>query len=194
MIDVKLLKEYAELSNKLADLVKRTHREELNGLCSDGKTPICNYQLEVSVQDNRLAIVGFSFGERDSQWYDGKVYPEIEQKPFIFTLNDNPIDVDTVLFPGPLTIPESTPKTETSIAIAEAFEDFLDDRDITITNPDRADNPEEGQARIYGSDWDELKERIDRILQDHDYEIAEELNPILESLENARKLLTGDEE
>lgn len=56
-----------------------------------------------------------------------------------------------------------------TLAIIEAFEDFLQARGIRIPSSDaemEADGARDGnEALIYGSDFDELQETIERILK-----------------------------
>lgn len=49
--------------------------------------------------------------------------------------------------------------------ICEEFEDFLDERDITIPNGDRTGD--ETEARIYTDDWDDICYRVKRILDSY---------------------------
>lgn len=46
------------------------------------------------------------------------------------------------------------------IRICEEFEDFLHERSIMIPNEDRDGEPDE--ASIYGSDWDDILERVEK--------------------------------
>lgn len=48
------------------------------------------------------------------------------------------------------------------IRICEEFEDFLYERSIMIPNEDRNGEPDE--ASIYGSDWDDILERVEKII------------------------------
>lgn len=49
------------------------------------------------------------------------------------------------------------------------FEDFLNDRGIIISNPERDENETlepEDSSNIYGSDHDELRDKIEKVLED----------------------------
>lgn len=58
--------------------------------------------------------------------------------------------------------------SDLTYAICEVFEDFLDERNITIDSLDRQEyvkeNGEEFTARIFGDDWDELCAGVEFIL------------------------------
>jgi hypothetical protein len=53
---------------------------------------------------------------------------------------------------------------EIAIRILEVFEDFLDDKGITIPSKDREGNPEE--ARIYGTEYYDLEDSITEIIKE----------------------------
>lgn len=47
----------------------------------------------------------------------------------------------------------------------DIFEDFLDEKNVIIPNPERDENDEENQANIYGSDYDRLSNTIEETLR-----------------------------
>ena len=53
-------------------------------------------------------------------------------------------------------------KMELIGCIIDAFEDFLDEKGIVIENPDHTDD--DGEANIYGLDYDLLSDKIENIL------------------------------
>lgn len=44
--------------------------------------------------------------------------------------------------------------------IIDIFEDFLDEKRVTIENPEQDEDDEEMAANIYGSDYDRLSDEI----------------------------------
>ena len=56
--------------------------------------------------------------------------------------------------------------------LVEAVEDFLDEKGITIDNPEKEENPD--ASNIYGSDYYDLEERFGSILKD--CELIEEID------------------
>ena len=49
------------------------------------------------------------------------------------------------------------------INVCEVFDDFLDERGIMIPSDDREGDPDE--AAIYGSDWDDIMNRVKKLLE-----------------------------
>lgn len=49
--------------------------------------------------------------------------------------------------------------------IIDLFEDFLDEKNVKISNPEAVENGEENAAIIYGSDYDTLHDQIQSVLE-----------------------------
>jgi hypothetical protein len=55
---------------------------------------------------------------------------------------------------------------ETICQIIETFEDFLNDRGITIDNPEKNDSTGNPKSNIYGTDYGELQSNLELIFVD----------------------------
>ena len=49
--------------------------------------------------------------------------------------------------------------------IIDLFEDFLDEKNVKISNPEAVEDGEENAAIIYGSDYDTLHDQIQCVLE-----------------------------
>lgn len=49
--------------------------------------------------------------------------------------------------------------------IIDLFEDFLDEKDVKISNPEAVEDGEENAAIIYGDDYDTLHDQIQGVLE-----------------------------
>lgn len=52
--------------------------------------------------------------------------------------------------------------------IIDLFEDFLDEKNVKISNPEAIENGEENIAIIYGGDYDTLHDQIQSVLENWD--------------------------
>ena len=72
-------------------------------------------------------------------------------------LNEDDPDPDTY---------ENSRKMETISLFIEAFEEFLEERGIDVPNPEKDDDPH--ASLIYGSDYGDISDRIESLLNDLD--------------------------
>ena len=49
--------------------------------------------------------------------------------------------------------------------IIDLFEDFLDEKNVKISNPEAVEDGEENAAIIYGNDYDTLHDQIQDVLE-----------------------------
>lgn len=49
--------------------------------------------------------------------------------------------------------------------IIDLFEDFLDEKNVKISNPEAVEDGEENATIIYGSDYDTLRDQIQGVLE-----------------------------
>lgn len=52
--------------------------------------------------------------------------------------------------------------------IIDLFEDFLDEKNVKISNPEAVEDGEENAAIIYGGDYDTLHDQIQDVLENWD--------------------------
>ena len=52
--------------------------------------------------------------------------------------------------------------------IIDLFEDFLDEKNVKISNPEAIENGEENVAIIYSGDYDTLHDQIQSVLENWD--------------------------
>ena len=67
-------------------------------------------------------------------------------------------------------------KREIASCIIDAFEDFLDGKNVRIENPERDAEDSENMANIYGDDFDNLMDKVTGILKADGINVADDYN------------------
>ena len=117
------------------------------------------YGFEDDLLDQLMKIGQLEYAKVDCYTSDDGV------KRFIWDARRKQWDV----IPGRVCFVSEDSKAQFLGDVIGAFEDFLEEKGITIPNPERDETSEDNQAIIYGSDYGYLQDRIEPVMKSWGY-------------------------